>query len=84
MKNRYDKGRMRREFWAAQNALNFVLYKSDYYDDGLETDPDKVRSALQDFVEITQEFCLLMTWLGSKLIHLKKSQKQVKSFLLLT
>ncbi|MFP7370385.1 XkdF-like putative serine protease domain-containing protein [Bacillus safensis] len=59
VKNRYDKGRMRREFWAAQDALNSVLYKWDSYDDEeLETDPDKVRSALQDFVEITQEILL--------------------------
>ncbi|PNU22877.1 phage portal protein [Bacillus stratosphericus] len=59
VKNRYDKGRMRREFWAAQEALNSVLYKWDSYDDeDLETDPDKVRSALQDFVEITQEILL--------------------------
>lgn len=59
VKNRYDKGRMRREFWAAQDALNSVLYKWDSYDDeDLETDPDKVRSALQDFVEITQEILL--------------------------
>ncbi|MER3121079.1 XkdF-like putative serine protease domain-containing protein [Bacillus altitudinis] len=59
VKNRYDKGRMRREFWAAQDALNSVLYKWDSYeDDGLETDPEKVRAALQDFVEITQEILL--------------------------
>ncbi|AMM98437.1 terminase [Bacillus pumilus] len=59
VKNRYDKGRMRREFWAAQDALNSVLYKWDSYDDeDLETDPDKVRAALQDFVEITQEILL--------------------------
>ncbi|GMG78702.1 hypothetical protein ShirakiTA10_16640 [Bacillus safensis] len=59
VKNRYDKGRMRREFWAAQDALNSVLYKWDpYEDDGLETDPEKVRAALQDFVEITQEILL--------------------------
>lgn len=50
---------MRREFWAAQDALNSVLDKWDpYEDDGLETDPEKVRSALQDFVEITQEILL--------------------------
>ncbi|PRS67569.1 XkdF-like putative serine protease domain-containing protein [Bacillus sp. NMTD17] len=59
VKNRYDKGRMRREFWAAQDALNSVLYKWDSYeDDGLETDPEKVRAALEDFVEITQEILL--------------------------
>ncbi|MCW1837367.1 XkdF-like putative serine protease domain-containing protein [Bacillus xiamenensis] len=59
VKNRYDKGRMRREFWAAQDALNSVLFKWDSYDDeDLETDPEKVRAALQDFVEITQEILL--------------------------
>ncbi|WP_242730410.1 XkdF-like putative serine protease domain-containing protein [Bacillus altitudinis] len=59
VKNRYDKDRMRREFWAAQDALNSVLFKWDSYDDeDLETDPEKVRAALQDFVEITQEILL--------------------------
>ncbi|AKC65580.1 MULTISPECIES: XkdF-like putative serine protease domain-containing protein [Bacillus] len=59
VKNRYDKGRMHREFWAAQDALNSVLFKwGSYDDDGLETDPEKVRAALQDFVEITQEILL--------------------------
>lgn len=59
VKNRYDKDRMRREFWAAQDALNSVLYKWDSYDDeDLETDSEKVRAALQDFVEITQEILL--------------------------
>ena len=59
VKNKYDKGHMRREFWAAQDALNSVLFKWDSYtDEDLENDPDKVRSALQDFVEITQEILL--------------------------
>ncbi|APT47388.1 XkdF-like putative serine protease domain-containing protein [Bacillus safensis] len=59
VKNRYDKDRMRREFWAVQDALNTVLFKWDSYDDeDLETDPEKVRAALQDFVEITQEILL--------------------------
>ncbi|GLF85278.1 hypothetical protein R51_03230 [Bacillus safensis] len=65
VKNRYDKGRMRREFWAAQDALNSVLYKWDSYeDDGLETDPEKVRAALEDFVEITQEILLTEDFAG--------------------
>ena len=43
VKNKY-------EFWAAQDALNSVLFKWDSYtDEDLENDPDKVRSALQDF-----------------------------------
>lgn len=59
VKNKYDKGHMRREFWAAQDALNSVLFKWDSYtDEDLENDPDKVRSALRDFVEITQEILL--------------------------
>ncbi|MBU4617836.1 XkdF-like putative serine protease domain-containing protein [Bacillus sp. GG161] len=59
VKNRYDKDRMRREFWAAQDALNSVLFKWDSYDDeDLETDPEKVRAALEDFVEITEEILL--------------------------
>lgn len=85
VKNKYDKGRMRREFWAAQDALNSVLFKwHSYTDEDLETVLDKVRPAQQDFVEITQEILLTDDLGGSKLIHLKKSQKQVESFQLLT
>ena len=58
---------MRREFWAAQDALNSVLYKWDSYDDeDLETDPEKVRTALQDFVEITQEILFTDGLAGSQ------------------
>lgn len=38
VKNRYDKGRMRREFGAAQDALNSVLYKWDSYDKQVDKD----------------------------------------------
>lgn len=61
LKNFFFKGEVKNkyEFWAAQDALNSVLFKWDSYtDEDLENDPDKVRSALQDFVEITQEILL--------------------------
>lgn len=81
VKNRYDKGRMRREFWAAQEALNSVLYKWGSYDDGdLETDPEKVREALQDFVEITQEILLTDDLAGIQTDPPKEVAKAGKKF----
>ncbi|WP_144500281.1 XkdF-like putative serine protease domain-containing protein [Bacillus pumilus] len=81
VKNRYDKGRMRREFWAAQEALNSVLYKWDSYDDGdLETDPEKVRAALEDFVEITEEILLTDDLAGIQTDPPKEVAKAGKKF----
>lgn len=81
VKNRYDEGRMRREFWAAQDALNSVLFKWDSYDDeDLETDPDKVRSALQDFVEITQEILLTDDLAGIQTEPLEEVAKAGRKF----
>ncbi|MGG4209626.1 XkdF-like putative serine protease domain-containing protein [Bacillus safensis] len=81
VKNRYDKGRMRREFWAAQDALNSVLFKWDSYDDeDLETDPEKVREALQDFVEITQEILLTDDLAGIQTDPPKEVAKAGKKF----
>jgi hypothetical protein len=53
--DRYNKNRKNREFWAAQDALNAVLFNWDTWQGGMETDADTIREALQDFVEIAQE-----------------------------
>lgn len=53
--DKYQRNRRRREFWAAQDSLNNVLFNHDHYDGGLETDSTKIKEALQDFVDIAQE-----------------------------
>ncbi len=53
--DKYNKNRPKREFWAAQDALNSVLFNWDSWDSGMETDPEVIREALQDFVTIAQE-----------------------------
>ncbi|OKP91504.1 terminase [Paenibacillus sp. P3E] len=52
--DKYHKNRKNREFWAAQDALNSVLFNWDSWQSGLETDAETIREALQDFVEIAQ------------------------------
>ncbi|PYE49847.1 terminase [Paenibacillus barcinonensis] len=53
--DKYHKNRKNREFWAAQDALNAVLFRWDSWESGMETDPEIIRDALQDFVEIAQD-----------------------------
>lgn len=53
--NKYNANRKNREFWAAQDALNSVLFRWDVWESGMETDPEVIREALQDFVEIAQD-----------------------------
>ncbi|RAW10010.1 terminase [Paenibacillus taichungensis] len=53
--DKYNKNRKKREFWAAQDALNDVLFRWDSWESGMETDPEVIRDALQDFVEIAQD-----------------------------
>ncbi|WP_411734894.1 XkdF-like putative serine protease domain-containing protein [Paenibacillus sp. M2] len=53
--DKYNKNRKNREFWAAQDALNAVLFRWDSWESGMETDPEVIREALQDFVEIAQD-----------------------------
>lgn len=53
--DKYNKNRKNREFWAAQDALNAVLFRWDSWETGMETDPEIIRDALQDFVEIAQD-----------------------------
>ncbi|MRN56831.1 XkdF-like putative serine protease domain-containing protein [Paenibacillus monticola] len=53
--DKYHKNRKNREFWAAQDALNSVLFNWDTWQSGLETDPETIREALQDFVDIAED-----------------------------
>ncbi|WP_339309732.1 XkdF-like putative serine protease domain-containing protein [Paenibacillus sp. FSL k6-2145] len=53
--DKYNKNRKNREFWAAQDALNAVLFRWDSWESGMETDAEIIREALQDFVEIAQD-----------------------------
>ncbi|ASA21966.1 XkdF-like putative serine protease domain-containing protein [Paenibacillus donghaensis] len=53
--DKYHKNRKNREFWAAQDALNSVLFNWDTWQSGMETDPETIREALQDFVDIAED-----------------------------
>ena len=60
VKDKYNKDRRRREFWAAQDALNSVIFNWDewYENRTIEDDPDTIREALQDFIDIAQQVLL--------------------------
>ncbi|MCY7802299.1 XkdF-like putative serine protease domain-containing protein [Bacillus spizizenii] len=78
VQDKYDEGRKRREFWAAQDALNSALFKWDYSED-METDPEKIREALQDFVNIAQEVLIsndILKAIGSKPEELQKAGRK--------
>ncbi|MGG4419221.1 XkdF-like putative serine protease domain-containing protein [Bacillus subtilis] len=78
VQDKYDEERKRREFWAAQDALNSALFKWDY-SEGMETDPEKIREALQDFVNIAQEVLIsndILKAIGSKPEELQKAGRK--------
>ncbi|MEC3653381.1 XkdF-like putative serine protease domain-containing protein [Bacillus subtilis] len=78
VQDKYDEGRKRRDFWAAQDALNSALFKWDY-SEGMETDPEKIREALQDFVNIAQEVLIsndILKAIGSKPEELQKAGRK--------
>ncbi|WP_046180381.1 XkdF-like putative serine protease domain-containing protein [Domibacillus tundrae] len=57
--DKYNRDRRRREFWAAQDALNSAIFNWDsWYDEDMESDPEKIREALQDFIDIAQSVLL--------------------------
>jgi hypothetical protein len=53
--DKYNKNRKDREFWAAQDALNSVLFRWSSWENGMETDAETIREALQDFVDIAED-----------------------------
>lgn len=68
--DRYNRDRRRRKFWAAQDALNSVIFNWDsWYDEDMESDPEKIREALQDFVD--------RNW--SSIYHDSRSTRKVKT-----
>ncbi|MEC1583708.1 XkdF-like putative serine protease domain-containing protein [Bacillus subtilis] len=78
VQEKYDEGRKRREFWAAQDALNSALFKWDY-SEGMETDPEKIREALQDFVDIAQKVLIsndILKAIGPKPEELQKAGRK--------
>ncbi|MEC3639775.1 XkdF-like putative serine protease domain-containing protein [Bacillus halotolerans] len=78
VQDKYDEGRKRREFWAAQDALNSALFKWDY-SEGMETDPEKIREALQDFVSIAQNVLIsddILKAIGPKPEELQKAGRK--------
>ncbi|MGG1248487.1 XkdF-like putative serine protease domain-containing protein [Bacillus spizizenii] len=78
VQEKYDEGRKRREFWAAQDALNSALFKWDY-SEGMETDPKKIREALQDFVSIAQNVLIsddILKAIGPKPEELQKAGRK--------
>lgn len=52
--DKYNRNRKEREFWAAQDALNSVLFRWSSWEGGMEDDPTVIREALQDFIDIAQ------------------------------
>lgn len=78
VRDKYDEGRQRREFWAAQDALNSALFKWDYPGE-MENDPAKIKEALQDFVDIAQDVLIsddILKAIGSKPAELQKAGRK--------
>ncbi|WP_404407720.1 XkdF-like putative serine protease domain-containing protein [Jeotgalibacillus malaysiensis] len=82
VQEKYDRDRRRREFWAAQDALNTVIFNWDDWDRELEKDPEKIREALEDFVNIAQQVLLaedLMKELGEPPEEIEKAGKKISN-----
>ncbi|ADO57430.1 XkdF-like putative serine protease domain-containing protein [Paenibacillus polymyxa] len=80
--DKYNKGRPSREFWAAQDALNTVLFNWDSWNSGMETDPDAIREALQDFVDIAQTVLVqedIMKAMGKPPEQITKAGKKISA-----
>ncbi|WP_100001163.1 XkdF-like putative serine protease domain-containing protein [Bacillus velezensis] len=78
VRDKYDEGRQRREFWAAQDALNSALFKWDYPGE-MENDPAKIKEALQDFVDIAQDVLIsddILKAIGPKPEELQKAGRK--------
>ncbi|MEC0131528.1 MULTISPECIES: XkdF-like putative serine protease domain-containing protein [Paenibacillus] len=80
--DKYHKNRKNREFWAAQDALNSVLFNWDSWQSGLETDPETIREALQDFVDIAEEVLTkedIVKAIGTPLEQIAKAGKKISA-----
>lgn len=80
--NKYNANRKNREFWAAQDALNSVLFRWDAWESGMETDAEVIREALQDFVEIAQEVLIqedIVKAIGTPPEQIAKAGKKIST-----
>ncbi|MCP3808468.1 XkdF-like putative serine protease domain-containing protein [Paenibacillus sp. Lou8.1] len=80
--DKYNKNRKNREFWAAQDALNAVLFRWDSWESGMESDPEVIREALQDFVDIAQEVLVqedIVKAIGSPPEQIAKAGKKISA-----
>ncbi|OAB34249.1 terminase [Paenibacillus macquariensis subsp. defensor] len=80
--DKYNKNRKNREFWAAQDALNSVLFRWESWESGMESDPETIREALQDFVEIAQDVLLqddIVKAIGTPPELIAKAGKKISS-----
>ncbi|AJS61524.1 terminase [Paenibacillus sp. IHBB 10380] len=80
--DKYNKSRKNREFWAAQDALNSVLFRWDQWESGMESDTEVIREALQDFIEIAQEVLIqddIVKAIGKPSELISKAGKKISS-----
>lgn len=80
--DKYNKNRKDREFWAAQDALNSVLFRWSSWENGMEDDPTVIREALQDFVEIAQDVLIqddIVKAIGSPPEQVAKAGKKIST-----
>jgi len=80
--DKYHKNRKNREFWAAQDALNSVLFNWDSYNSGMETDAKTIREALQDFVDIAQSVLIqddIIKAIGTPPATIAKAGKKISA-----
>ncbi|MDO7908436.1 XkdF-like putative serine protease domain-containing protein [Paenibacillus sp. JX-17] len=80
--DKYNKNRKNREFWAAQDALNSVLFRWDSWESGMETDAEVIREALQDFVDIAQQVLIqddIVKAIGTPPEQIAKAGKKISA-----
>ncbi|ETT45716.1 phage-like element PBSX protein xkdF [Paenibacillus sp. FSL R7-269] len=80
--DKYHKNRKNREFWAAQDALNSVLFNWDTWQSGMETDPETIREALQDFVDIAEDVLTkedIIKAIGTPPAQISKAGKKISA-----
>ncbi|MDO7787134.1 XkdF-like putative serine protease domain-containing protein [Desulforamulus aquiferis] len=82
VKDKYERNRKSREFWAAQDALNSILFRWDQWDSGMETDSEKIKEALQDFVTIAEQVLVsddIMKAIGQPPAEIQKAGKKIST-----
>jgi hypothetical protein len=80
--DKYNKNKKNREFWAVQDALNSVLFRWDFWEGGMEIDPNTIREALQDFVTIAEQVLIsedIIKAIGPPPEHIAKAGKKISA-----